>query len=393
MGATWIIAVKDLRLRLRDRSLWIIGIVAPLGLAFIFNLVFGGGLNDVGENITLELGVVDEDPGEVSDAFLEVMGAVESDGLVELASYDSVDAARAAVDDGEVGAVFLLGPTLSDDLLAGADTAIEVVGSVDAQTTTQIATSIAERFAIGLQQANASAVTALVAGVIQPAEVAATAQEAGAEPPLIGLDVSEAATRQLDSATYLTAGMAIFFTFFIAGTSMTSMLDERREGTMARLLGAPISRGSVLAGKSLTSVMIAVFSLSVLMVASVFLMGADWGDPVGAAILVVTGVLAVSAVMTMVSGFAKTAEQAANLQSIVAVTLAMLGGTFVPISSSDSLLGRLSLATPNAWFIRGLSDLAGGGWTEALPAAGVLLAMAVVFGIIGLSVARKAVRV
>jgi ABC-2 type transport system permease protein len=391
--ATWIIAMKDLRLRLRDQSLWVIGLVAPLGLAFIFNLVFGGGLNDVGENITLDLGVVDEDPGEVSDAFLDVMGAVESDGLVELTSYGSVDEARTAVDDGDVGAVFLLGESLSEDLRSGADTAIEVVGSVDAQTTTQVAASIAERFAIGLQQANASAVTALVAGVIGPDEVAPTAQEAGAEPALIGVRVSEAATRQLDSATYLTAGMAIFFTFFIAGTSMTSMLDERREGTMARLLGAPISRGSVLAGKSLTSVMIAIVSLTVLMVASVFLMGADWGDPVGAAILVLTGVLAVSAVMTMVSGFATTAEQAANLQSIVAVTLAMLGGTFVPISSGDSLLGRLSLATPNAWFIRGLSDMAGGGWSEALPAAGVLLGMALVFGTIGLAIARKGVRV
>lgn len=393
MRATWTIAAKDLRLRLRDRSFLIVGIIAPLGLAFIFNMVFGGGINDVGQNITLELGVVDQDGGEISDAFIEVMGSVEESGLVELTAYDSEAAGRQAVEDGDIGAVFLLGDSLSADLEAGRDTEIGVVGSVDAGTTTQVAESIAEQFALGVQQATASAVTALVSGAIGPDEVAGAAADAGERPPLLPVEVTEAATRQLDSATYLTAGMAIFFVFFIAGTSMTSMLDERREGTMSRLLGAPIAPGSILAGKSLTSVLMALVSMTVLMVAAVFLMGADWGHPAGAAILVVTAVLAVSALMTTVSGFARTAEQAGNLQSIVAVTLAMLGGTFVPISGDDTLLGMLSLATPNAWFLRGLAESAGGGWTAALPAAAVLGAMALVFGIIGLSVARKGVRI
>lgn len=393
LKAAWIIAVKDLSLRIRDRSFLIVGIVAPLGLAFIFNLVFGGGINDVGQNITLDLGVVDEDGGEVASAFMEVMSAVEDEGLVELTELDTPQAARQAVDDGELGAVFLLPPGLTDDLVGGTDTTIQVVGSVDAQTTTQIAASIAEQFALGVQQANASAVTALVAGAIRPDEVPTAAQEAGQRPPVMSVGVVEAATRQLDSSTYLTAGMAIFFIFFIAGTSITSMLDERREGTMSRLLGAPIPAGAVLAGKSLTGVLVALVSLTVLVVASIFLIGASWGHPTGVALLMVTSVLAVTAIMMTVSGFAKTSEQAANLQSIVAVTLAMLGGTFVPIASSDGFLGRLSLATPNAWFIRGLSEMAGGGWTAALPAVGVLAGMAVVFGVIGLVVARKAVRV
>jgi ABC-2 type transport system permease protein len=110
------------------------------------------------------------------------------------------------------------------------------------------------------------------------------------------------------------------------------------------------------------------------------------------ALLVGTAVLAVVAIMSLAGGVARTAEQAANLQSIVAVTAAMLGGTFVPIGDPNSFLGQLSLITPNAWFIRGLGELAGGTVSDALPAAGVLLAMALGFGAAGLLVVRKVVK-
>ena len=42
MGAATRIAGKDLKLRVRDRSAFIMGIVTPLALAYIFHLVFGG---------------------------------------------------------------------------------------------------------------------------------------------------------------------------------------------------------------------------------------------------------------------------------------------------------------------------------------------------------------
>jgi len=391
MRSAWIIATKDLALRMRDRSMFIIGLIAPLALAFIFNLVFGGGINDVGQTVTFDFGLVDEDPGELSDAFVEILESIEEDGLAELTVYDDVEAGQTAATDGEVGAVFVLGEDFSSAVVAGDDTGIEIVGNVDAPTTTNVAGSIAEQFALGVRRANAAAVTSLVTGVIGPQDLAAVAMEAGQEPPPLTLGVVEAATRQLDSATHLVASMSIFFVFFIGGIAVTGMLEERREGTMGRLLGAPIPSSSILGGKAITAVLIGVVSLAVLVVASTLLMGADWGDPLGVALMIVSGVLAIVALMTTVGGLAKTPEQAGNLQSIVAVTMAMLGGTFVPITDPESFLGKLSLITPNAWFIRGLSEMAGGTVADALPAVGVLLGLTVVFGAIGMLLVRKAV--
>jgi ABC-2 type transport system permease protein len=393
MRAVWTIARNDLALRIRDRSVFIIGLIAPLGLAFIFNLIFGGGVNDVGENITLDVGVVDLDGGDLGRGFLQVVDAVAADGLLDITRFDSEEAARTAVDAGEVGAVFIVPEGLTEQIASGEDATLTVVGNVDASTTTQIATSIAEGFASGQRTVNIAVHTAQAAGVVTPAETPAAVADAvaAAQDPPITIGEIEAATRQLDSATYFVAGLSIFFVFFIAGMSVTSMLQERQEGTLARLIGAPIARWSILVGKSLASVIIGLGALTVLVVASSILMGADWGAPLGVAVLVVTGLLAVTAIMMMVGGLAKTPEQAGNLQSVVAVTLAMLGGTFVPISQ-EGFLADLSYVTPNAWFMRGLAELAGGGVAAALPAAGALAVMAVVFGGIGLVVMGKVVR-
>lgn len=391
MRSVLTIAAKDLTQRGRDRSIFIIGIVAPLTLAAIFNLVFGGGVSDVGANITLEMGVVDDDPGPLSDVFTEILTSIEADGLIDLTTYPDEATARLAVEEGDVGAVFLLDSSLSASVTSGADATVEIVGNVDAPTTTRIASSIAEQFVIGVRRGNVGALASLLAGTITPEQVEAAATEAAAAAPTLTLGDIPAATRQLDASTYFVAGLSIFFLFFIAGMAVTSLLDERRNGTLARLLAAPITPAAIMAGKSLTSVIVGVVAMTILVIASTLLMGADWGPLPGVAMLVVAAVLAVIAIMTAVGSLARTAEQAGNLQSIVAVTLGMLGGTFVQISG-DGLLSRLSLITPNAWFVRGLGDMVGGGSAEALPAAAVLLGMAVVAGLAALALGRRTVR-
>ncbi len=391
MRNAWNIAKKDLALRMRDRSVFIIGIIAPLALAFIFNLVFGGNLNDVGEEITLGVGVANADAGPVGDAFDDVLASLVDDGFIELESFEDETTARQATDDGEVGATFIVPAGISESMLSGGSATIEVVGNVDAPTTTDIAEAIARQFSAGVTRANLSAATALGTGVIGFDQIQQAAAEAGAMAPLVEVGPIETEVRQLDSATYFVAALSVFFMFFIAGLSVTDMLEERREGTLARLLVAPISRGSILLGKSLTSVIIGTVSMTVLVVASSLLMGASWGPVVGVAMLVATATLAIVALMSMVGGLARTPEQAGNLQSIVAVTFAMLGGTFVPIAEGDGLLSQLQYATPNAWFLRGLAEMATGDVGAGLPAAGVLLGMAVLAGLVGIPLVKKLV--
>lgn len=381
MGAATQIAAKDLKLRIRDRSAFILGIVAPLALAFIFNIVFGGAFG--GETLDLQYGVVDLDGGEVSQAFDEILGEIGSGGLFTLTGYEDRAQAETAIDDGEVAAFFLLEEGLSDAVIAGEPAEIQVIGDIDAQTSTQIAASIAEQFGAGVSATQLSVITSfsLLEGP-PPEEAANWGQEAATRGPSYAVDDISAETRQLDGTTYFAAGMGIFFLFFTVQFGVVGLLEEERDGTLARLLAAPIGRSSVVAGKALLSFALGVISMTVLVIATQFLMGADWGAPLGVLLLTVAGVFAAVAIMGLVASVAVTADGAGNLGAIIAVTLGLLGGVFFPVGQGNAFLSQLSYLTPHAWFLRGLGDLAGGAeWTAVLPAVGALMVFSLVFGI------------
>jgi ABC-2 type transport system permease protein len=239
---------------------------------------------------------------------------------------------------------------------------------------------------------NLNAVRVAVAGVVHgtspgaPGHVPeATLQQVAkqtltAAAPVRLADVS-ARAHVLDLKTYFAASMAVFFLLFTVQFGVSSLIEERSEGTLPRLLAAPVRRTAILVGKLLTSIALGVVSLTVLVVASSLLLGASWGDPLGVALLILAGVLAATGITSVVASLAKTPEQAGSWQAVVAVTLGLLGGSFFPIQQAGSALATVSLVTPHAWFMRGLGGLAGGGTAvDVLPSVAGLLVIALVTG-------------
>ena len=383
-----LIAARDLRERARDRTAYVLALVLPLGLAGIFTLVLG---NVGGDSELFRYAVVDSDRGVIAAAFTdEVLRNAADSGAIEIRPASSEQDARAMVDKGEATAAFLLPSGLTEDVLADRAARIEVVGDVDAPTGTQVARSLAQAYADRLTSVRQAVAATVHSGLTtSPAELAA---EAAASLPRIAVAEDTTAIRQLDAKTGYAAGMAVFFLFFAVQLGVTGLLEERRLGTMTRLLAAPVRRSSILAGKLLTSVAIGVLSMTVLIVASSFLMGAHWGNPVGVALLVVSGVLAATGAMAVVAAIAKTADQAGGWQAVVAIVLGALGGTFFPVAQAGGVLEALSFATPHRWFLRGLADLAGGEVTAVLPSVAAMTVFAAVTCTVAVSLFRKAVQ-
>jgi linearmycin/streptolysin S transport system permease protein len=106
MRAVWLICVKDLKARLRDRSALLIGIVVPLGLAFIFNAIFSG---ISGASNVISLGVVNADHGVASHQFTSrVLPAVGRSGLITIHTEPSLARARALAANGTLAAVIVI---------------------------------------------------------------------------------------------------------------------------------------------------------------------------------------------------------------------------------------------------------------------------------------------
>jgi len=382
--AAWRIAGKDLKLRIRDRSAIIIGLVAPLVLAVVFNLIFGSA-GDPSAGLELQYGMVDLDQSELSMAFTEVLESVEDEGILTLDSYLDQDDADTAIEDGDIDAFYLIDAGFGAGVMANAAPEFRVIGDIDSPTATNIAVSIAEQFSSGIEASQlAIATTATVSDTpIGPALIESLEGDPATAAFSYQLVDETAETRQLDSTTYYAAGMAVFFLFFTVQYGVLGLLEEERDGTLVRLMAAPISKSTIIVGKAILSFALGVISMGVLIGATSldFLMGADWGATAGVALLVVTGILSAVGIMGLVASIAKTAEGAGNLGAIIAVVLGMLGGVFFPLGSGDDILSKLTYLTPHAWFMRGLGDLAGGApWTNALPAAGAMTLFALVTG-------------
>lgn len=387
MRAAFTILAKDLRLRLRDRSVFLFAIVVPLGLTFVFSLIFP----DTDE-FQLDAAVVDQDGGEVAAGFTDgVVPALVESGVLVLHPADSEDEARTALEEGEISAAWIIPAGFSDDVLSGRAAALTVLANPDHTLSRAVARGVADEYASRIERASLAVATTAMAlgGEVSPALFEQVATEAAGAVPAIALEDLIAADRRLDAVSYLAAGMAVFFLFFTVQYGVTGLLEERQQGTLPRLLAAPIGPGAVHAGKAMGAFVLGIVSMTVLAVGSRLLLGADWGPPLGVAILVVTGVIAALGVMALVGSFARTAEQAGNLQSIVALVFGLLGGVFFPVGGG--LLGRLQLASPHGWFLRGLGDVVGTGrWTAALPAAGALVAFGVVAAVPGVLRLRRA---
>ena len=172
--------------------------------------------------------------------------------------------------------------------------------------------------------------------------------------------------------------MAVFFLFFSVEFGVRGLLEEREEGTLARLLVAPVRPSSIVAGKALASLAVGLVSTTLLVVATTLLLEARWGDPLGVVLLVIAGVLAAVGVTAFVASYATTTAQASAMVSVVAVVGGLLGGTFFP-NLQAGWLGSLRFLSPQGWLMEGFGQLADGATPADIvgPLTGVLAISAV----------------
>ena len=383
---------KDLLQKARDRSAIIIAVVAPLALAFLFSSVLG-------ERTTFSAAyvVVDLDGGTVARALVDgPLVGLRSAGATVTEATDEA-AARAKVEDGSAAAAVIVPKGFTDAVQAARATELRVVGSVNATLATQVAQSVLEGFASSVKGVQVAVATVAgtrggTAASPDPALVARVAQRAVAAPDPIRLADVRTRDRLAGSTTYYAAAMAILFLFFAAQFGVVSIHAERRNGTMARMLAAPVSARAILLGKVLVSIVLGMVSMTAVVVGTSLLMRTTWGDPVAVFVLLFAAVFAASGIALLVVGLTNNEEQAAGLASIVAMVLAVLGGSFFPLSQAPEGLASLSLITPHAWFLRGIDDLASGeGIAIVLPSIAVLVAIGLVAGGAGMLLARKVV--
>ncbi len=359
----WTIARKDLLRRFRDRSAILIGLVLPFGLAGIFSLTLGGA-DEAGYTATYA--VADLDSGEVAHGFSEMLGTLD---FVTVRQVRTAGEAERMTDEGEADAAFIFPEGFSDAVKAGSGGSFQVVVAPGSTVGSLVSVSLARSYASRLD-AVAIAVGAATAQGAGDAELAQVAQAARTAPPAATVVEGTAGSRAISMSTFFAIGMAVFFLFFTVEFGIRGLMEERDEGTLARLLVAPMNPSAIVAGKAAASFLVGLVSITLLILASSWLLDARWGQAAGLTALVLAGVLAAVGATALVATLARTPAQAGSYASVVAVVGGLLGGTFFPISQAPGLMASLRFLSPQGWLMEGFQELASGGSAaSAMPAA------------------------
>jgi ABC-2 type transport system permease protein len=385
--AGFIIASRILRQRIRDRSAILFAVVTPLGLALAFSILIP---NDFSTFHTRFV-IVDCDHGPFAAHLIDgPFAGIAEAGVADVQVVEDEAAALATLRAGDAGAVVVIPAGFSAAISSGRPTEIRLLGG-QYPFSFQVARSLVSRFASEAGATQLMIASASEGGVPGPAVVQqATAAMAAPAPIAVVEDVPPA--RQAGRATFYAAAMAVMFVFFATQYGALAIHSDRQAGTLTRLLAAPIAPGSILFGASLASLALGLVAMTVLWVVTTFLVGASWGSPAMVAGLIVSAVIAATGLAMLVATLARTPQQAGALIAVIALSMAAIGGVFLPLSQAPATLVTLSQITPHAWFLRGIDTLADPAATfaDVLPSIVVLLGMGLAAGAVGLVRARRA---
>lgn len=394
------IAIKDLRLYFADRRAVILLFLLPISLITLFALIFGG--QDDRKSRPQTLVIADEDQTEASRKIV-----VELDSLKEFeVRLTTLDTAQRWVRKGDEAAILVLHHGLKDSLDAGSKAPIELQydGSREAELGLLQAALIGNLIRIvGTKAFQKDALAKF--DRLNPNLDSATRKSVrrqitenfGGAPGEKGPTESMLTTTPLISEkenspglVHAVAGTSIMMLLFAVGGMGASMLDEKQEGTLKRLLYSPMKPIHILFGKMLSTNIISVLQLTVMFLFAWIVFGLNiWQNVPGLVMMILATGFACSSFGVFLASFAKTRAQVQGLSTLIVLTMSAIGGSMIPTFAMPPFMQKMSHFSVNYWGVQGFYDI----FWRMLPAGdpGFLSRIAVLIAI-GLTLNFLAVR-
>ncbi len=360
------IAANSVRLLFRDRSNIFFVLILPVILILVIGLVFGSGF-------TPRIGIVILDD---SAAAADLNSRLETaDGLDVIVIGDEEEA-RLQVRRNQIDGAMIVPAGYGDVVASGAPTTLALItapSSSSFQVQTIVNAAVTEHAAALRAGRFAADVTGTP--IPQATELAAAA----------ALDLPRVTVATIGSNDETDLGQfglgavsnLVMFVFLTATTSSAALIQARQLGVSRRMFSTPTSAGTIIAGETLGRYLVTLLQGLVIIGIAALAFGVQWGNPLGAALLMVTFSLVGTGAGMLIGTTFSNAEQAAGLSVFFSLLLAALGGAMVPLEIFPDTMRQIAHITPHAWAIDGYSELIrlSGTAVDVVRELGVLLAM------------------
>jgi ABC-2 type transport system permease protein len=335
------IAWKDLLEFSRVKMALILLILMPLLMMVMVGYIYPttGSINH------LPVGLVNLDTGgdnSASHIFVTQLEAINNQtGMMELRSAASFDDIKTQVQNGDIYGGIIIPENFSSNLMTGKQATITIVtdqSNPQISTTMQsVLTQTIEQMGIWLAQQNVQRLD-----------------------PSLGADNSLAVIKPYNVQTEgVVPGNPNYFQFMAAGIiAMTAMMSvmtglpsavsrEKTVGTLDGMMAAPISRLSILLGKTIAQSIRGIIQAVIILVLAVALFGVTiQGNILLVFALLFLGVFSFVGLGIVVTAYAKNEETAGMIMMTLMFPMMFLSGVFFPIQQMPWFMQAVSKVLP-----------------------------------------------
>lgn len=380
---------KEVLLLKRDPGGLVILFVMPLFLIITITLIQDSTFKTATES-RIPILLVDNDKGEVSKMVMENLDGSSSFSVITKDKGRQIDEAFAKekVFEGKYQLAIIIPEQLSAGLQAKVDENVakimEGFGTADTLATITVEQKNEPKevrlyFDPASQTAFKSAVKSTVDKMISQIETRsiynAFSKQLGEESTAAFKQESYISFKEIvpmfenkamvpNSTQHNVPAWTLFAMFFIVVPLSINIVKEKNQGTQIRLRTNPVSYATVIAGKTITYLIICMLQFYLMVAVGVYLF-----PHIGLPALGLNGTFLLMSVVALFSGFAaigfgillgtlaKTQEQAAPFGSTSVVILAAMGGVWVPVFAMPKIMQYIAKASPMNWGLEAFYDV------------------------------------
>lgn len=376
------IALKDIRLRLRDRSAIAQSVVAPLTLAVIMTVAFTGYDANGRSQETLDLAFANQDAGRFG-AEIEAAFGEPPLRFIRLHKVSSAADARALLIRGGASSAIVVPSDFTRRASAG-NPRLDVIDGPGKTIENAVAAAVGKAL---LAQVEAIRISVLVASELGPGTNIDALIDAAAK-ERIPIDLTDVASAggSRGPAAYFGPSMAIMALFFTVALAGKSLWFERRAGLLRRLESTDTTLRQIVIAKAVAASTIAFTGTLVMWATTTVVFSTSWGNPLLVALLLTGVVFSSLGVTIFVTGVATSEERLDVIAALLGAVLALVGGNLIPYHRLPAAMAGISKFTPNAWALRGFVDVGAGAsaLSSILPSLLALATFGVLFGGFGI---------
>lgn len=391
---TLAIALKDIKVTIRDKQAIIMVIVMPMILIGILGAALSNVFDKSSDVSLFTVAIVDQDRGSMARDIKEILNNKEIKKVVK-SKEKSVTQAQKGIKNGEISAILIIPSGFTKDVMSGEKTKLQIIADPGKTTESGIFKGIIEGYANGAsgvsigvstteEQLAKSGVPLQVLPAMAP-RIIGDLQSQAHSPKVEIKEETTSGNKQLTSMQYYSGAMGVMFMLFGAMLGIKSIMEERDNHTLMRIMSTSTRNSSIVTGKFLGIVGICVLQALVMIVLTSLVYGVHWGNSyLGILIMVLSMVFAGAGLSMFIAAVAKTARTADIVSSVGIQIMSILGGSMVPMHLFPAFLRKVGNLTINKWAIQGITDLMlDKGYQVVLQPSLILVSIGAVFLILG----------